>query len=87
MVSVVLLLFLCAVNRLTVESTAYYYVESSKQDSHNHVQLSQAPGAPVFAELQLEGGDGTRAAEGEAAAPILCIHSMPWRRGQSYGFY
>ena len=61
-----LFILICAVNRLTVEATAYYYTESFKVVPSHHVQLSQAPDAPVFAELQLEGGDGDHAATGEA---------------------
>ena len=64
-------LFLSAVNRLTVEATAYYYTESFKVVPSHHVQLSQAPDAPVFAELQLEGGDGDHAATGEATVLYL----------------
>lgn len=64
-----------AVNRLTFESTAYYYTESRRLANNQRVQLSQAPDAPVFAELQLEGGDGDNAASGEATehdGVILC---------------
>lgn len=72
-----------AVSRLTVEATAYYYSESAKHEPRNHVQLSQASGATVFAELQLESGDGILAAMGEHLP--YCIHCMPCGRGQSYG--
>ena len=73
-------LFLYAVNRLTFEATAYYFTESFKLVPDNRVQLSQAPDAPVFAELQVEGGDGVHAATGEAIIVyyhILCIHCIP----------
>ena len=77
-----LYLFLYADNRLTFEATAYYFTESFKLEPNHHVQLSQAPDAPVFAELQVEGGDGVHAATGEATVVyyhILCIHCMPNR--------
>ena len=54
-----------AVNALTFETTAYYYTESKLADNH-YVRLSKASGAPVFAELLQEGGDGDTAAAGEA---------------------
>ena len=54
------------VNRLTFVSTAYYYDESLTPPNNHQVQLSQAPDAPVLAELQLEAGDGDNEATGEA---------------------
>ena len=63
------------VNRLTFVSTAYYYTETRRLANNQRIQLSQAPDAPVLAELQLEAGDGDNKATGEATVHdrvILC---------------
>ena len=57
--------YTCAVNALTFEANAYYYPESRRLVNNQRVVLSQATGAPVFAEMLLESGDGDDAAAGE----------------------
>ena len=62
-----------AVNALTFEASAYYYMESRRLAINHRVLLSQAIEEPVFAELLLEGGDGDSAASGETTVHDVVV--------------
>ena len=64
--------YLYAVNALTFEATAYFFIENRRLVTNHRVLLAQGVDERVPSEIVLESGDGDDAAIGEATG----MHKM-----------